>query len=942
MEDFQEHCFSQKMSEVMVQARSVLERARDPALAGDVAHQYEDKFALAETLTNAAAQAILNVLALLQVDAEKLKVMKQWAANRSVTLRLRGSETCEFVRHEQYEEESRDQHVAEVKSRVMGTTTITSKTVTTIHEYFWAFTASYELVAFAGSDVDASLSIHSRVGHYEIKTRVEQSPQAEVCPIPTQDCNILWLLSVLNPQLTPDFRIARESKSCHTPRRNREVESAGSFLLEFFNWAGNCEGYFCQRLFPVQSNSGLDLSGINGRGIFVPVLPFLEEPSRRPSPPSYITPGFNWRENVGLTPSDIAQFMEEERRGLAAKLAELGKTLPGAEGSLITQHEARFVVAMSHGRFVVEYWQDGVNYLEHLLRTQLVSAIGKVVGVAEISEYMAFHNRKIFKEAYVPAPLCFTVRRPGHSPEGVISVVRSEEADGDDLPVLALQHTLGGGSHINSFALDASTLVQCRGPRIVHALVNHTFGGSSQPQMKLSMRARQFSSFIVILGNMVSSGVLAPRSAIIITNKDEVLIPLLLETLPTPQAFRDAIESLSLEQQAFAKAFRSMQLESTLFGLMVIQIKPALERLLNLPDDSLTKEIALSQELLELFMTYQVPSDLLSFDPEMAQEGELASVEDRVAQVTRHVGAMQGMIDSCKQRQLEEARAKAELELQLRLQEEARRRQEEEDLRLQQRRESAKMFQPPVQRSGMAKRSKCAAPSAPKHAMMSSIVSNTSALAPSAPAPILCAPAPPPPGPSACSPIPCPAPSPASVAPPAEIPQVDEPVIETIPEVGLKENALEGEYELTSLPSQLDSNFDRFDADNSLHSLIIKAGPVWQKKFRKSLLSLQSTSSLGKDELKSEKERAFDLLDALTRSGALVVEQSELHVLVGASHDFAESVMDTLIQDNINPIAHLERSMAIIAHTITGQPARTLIKDEHLDRLSTQTPLLFH
>lgn len=57
-----------------------------------------------------------------------------------------------------------------------------------------------------------------------------------------------------------------------------------------------------------------------------------------------------------------------------------------------------------------------------------------------------------------------------------------------------------------------------------------------------------------------------------------------------------------------------MQLESTLFGVCVVQIKPQLERLLRLPEDALTKEIQLTQDLLSLFIEYQVPSDLLSFN----------------------------------------------------------------------------------------------------------------------------------------------------------------------------------------------------------------------------------------------------------------------------------------------------------------------------------------
>ena len=49
-----------------------------------------------------------------------------------------------------------------------------------------------------------------------------------------------------------------------------------------------------------------------------------------------------------------------------------------------------------------------------------------------------------------------------------------------------------------------------------------------------------------------------------------------------------------------------MQMEATLFGLCVIQIKPQMERLLRLGDDALTKETALTQRLMEMFITHQV------------------------------------------------------------------------------------------------------------------------------------------------------------------------------------------------------------------------------------------------------------------------------------------------------------------------------------------------
>jgi len=111
-------------------------------------------------------------------------------------------------------------------------------------------------------------------------------------------------------------------------------------------------------------------------------------------------------------------------------------------------------------------------------------------------------------------------------------------------------------------------------------------------------------------------------------HQDDVMIPLLLETIPSAKEFKDAIESLSPEQQRFAKAYRSMQLESTLFGVCVLQIKPQMERLLRLPEGSLTKEIDLTQDLMKLFMEYQLPSDLVSFNGK-----ETATAEERIQQV---------------------------------------------------------------------------------------------------------------------------------------------------------------------------------------------------------------------------------------------------------------------------------------------------------------------
>ena len=142
------------------------------------------------------------------------------------------------------------------------------------------------------------------------------------------------------------------------------------------------------------------------------------------------------------------------------------------------------------------------------------------------------------------------------------------------------------------------------------------------------------SSFIVLIGRIASANVFEPKYGMIVQNKDEVYIPLNLEHLPTPNEFRDAIKSLSPEQQRFAKAYRGMQLGGTLLGVLVLPIKPQLEVVLKLPSDILTKEIRLTQDLLELFIKYQIPSDLLSFDEKLCNgqspTARLAVVKEQV------------------------------------------------------------------------------------------------------------------------------------------------------------------------------------------------------------------------------------------------------------------------------------------------------------------------
>jgi len=148
--------------------------------------------------------------------------------------------------------------------------------------------------------------------------------------------------------------------------------------------------------------------------------------------------------------------------------------------------------------------------------------------------------------------------------------------------------------------------------------------------------------------------------------------------------------------------------------------------------------------------------------------------------------------------------------------------------------------------------------------------------------------------------------------------------------------------DLTTIPKALDAKFEEFDEDSAVRPTIITAAPVWERKTHKSLLSKAIVENLGEKELRDEKNKAFDLLDALSRSGALPIACAEVHAIVGATHCFDLSVIDTIVQKNVNPIEKLERSLLIVASTIygTAETKALLRNEEQVLRISKHSPTL--
>jgi hypothetical protein len=58
-------------------------------------------------------------------------------------------------------------------------------------------------------------------------------------------------------------------------------------------------------------------------------------------------------------------------------------------------------------------------YSGSLCRKQLIAAIGKVVTPRDVTDYMKYHYKKVYKPEYQPHNFSYAVTLPKHDPEGM-------------------------------------------------------------------------------------------------------------------------------------------------------------------------------------------------------------------------------------------------------------------------------------------------------------------------------------------------------------------------------------------------------------------------------------------------------------------------------------------------------------------------------------------
>jgi hypothetical protein len=786
------------------------------------------------------------------------------------------------------------------------------------------------------------------------------------------------------------FHIDRAAKSCRTPRRNVEVNALVRQLHDLATWASRAATRFSEpRATPGFQGLGFGASGSSGSSssnvetnLFHPCIPMLvaDAPTSDAGAATVDAGAEEVKESLSVT----AVLTEEHLRVLQQAVASAPTPMKAAQ------------VLCHHTHDVCGAFIKGVDAIEARLRVQLLAAVSHELSPADFRRFMRHRFRRMFRKEFRPKLCSFDVRRGDQAPEGSLSLLQrasdsidttqrscrsgklycggqytmsgnckcgrcdgvcgpqggcqcpaceTAEATGSDQrweEIQTFQRRIENPAPMQ-FAIGASTNITFKGERTVHSWMNSQFADSAAAanELMLQVNARQFSCFLLLLGNVTSPSVFEPKHAFLVRNKDEFRVPLVLHPRASAGEFQDHLRGLSPEQRELAQLMRDIQL-SSLLGICLLQVKPQLETALNLPANALTKETELTQALLELFVKHQIPADRLRVPA-------CPSPTEPIEQVRKDVQDVEAMI-------------RGQGDKTITKKEQARRARDadsddgddddgaEDDEECCE--ESSNSF-------GVV--DGCSRGGGRKSAVRKSASRGIAPLAAAAVARI-----------SSCffgGAVPGSAAMPmttggfgfgcgaatggsstlGAVAVPAGVEEGKQH-----PDATEASAAEDEDYEMTEASETLPAStsgassaapaavvakpfpFLKFPKElekatmalgedaASLRPTRAEAGKSWTLTHADSLLVAATKRTLGIEEQRVQKRQAFDLIDALTRTGVLAWDQAHLHIVMAVTQNFASTLIDTCVVENTNPITQVESAMTLLAQNLFERPASAL------------------
>ena len=328
--------------------------------------------------------------------------------------------------------------------------TKTIKAINHVKEYHWEIELNWTISVYSGTAVDEKKVINSRACKTTLITQSKANPIGEVVhpelnrnsvfPI---DLSMSWLLQQIDmDELATQFKVDLDDDATKTPRRNEEARKAIDFGAMLSEWCMNIGSRFNTLLHNLSQahNPALPDPGVTQlkqkfdevlkkrTEIINPILPLMEEngPSDmgaddhavegKPIIKMKCSDGNNEESaRVMLSTTDITKLLNEHARSLDGAVKGINDSLPpdSCHGYL-SSSEAVLILLVNNLRSLSAQYLETMDYVESMMESQLVAAIGKRLTPADLDKFVKFHNARLVSPA--PQPFSHSIRRPEHYP----------------------------------------------------------------------------------------------------------------------------------------------------------------------------------------------------------------------------------------------------------------------------------------------------------------------------------------------------------------------------------------------------------------------------------------------------------------------------------------------------------------------------------------------
>ncbi|KAJ3316710.1 hypothetical protein HDV06_002982, partial [Boothiomyces sp. JEL0866] len=355
--------FKTKINNALEQMKLVLEKGKSVTLLGEQDHEYVDKYTVSEATANNTTRSIKTALESLGLTKE-LKINPE----KNVILRFTYEESCKFNRKEKKSIPS-----VEVTTKVRGLFNSSTEIASVVEEFFWDLNVIVQVSLLYAAEKTSFTDVYSKhVQKFELKTmsdnvpRVDSSRTFEVDITPITD---------LHPFTPTDFKINRTDPKCFTPRRNKDTEKYAKAVEKLLYWGSQTYGHIRNQVLQLAET---DLTAYEEIRVLTTVVPVLEK-----------------LEEMQANNLIYVQAHESSLQSQTSAVANHFKDTKFIPFAILGLH-------LLHLEEIAQSYLDSIHYIENLIHEQLVAAIGKEVSCKDIAEYMAFHNRKLFKSEFAP------------------------------------------------------------------------------------------------------------------------------------------------------------------------------------------------------------------------------------------------------------------------------------------------------------------------------------------------------------------------------------------------------------------------------------------------------------------------------------------------------------------------------------------------------------